>query len=132
VCKVSIYSGGFITRVNVNVKVLCVSLTVIILIILIAFILSKVLLKSLLGLLLLLFSFFLLSLFWCVVIRITSFFITDEALKLLSRVWILILTVCGSLVTIMGWVIMIIVAIVVPIYKESVGCRLLLLICNNR
>jgi len=47
--KVSICSSGFITRVNINIKVLCTSLTVIILIILITFILSKVLLKSLLG-----------------------------------------------------------------------------------
>ena len=85
-CKVSICGSRFITRVNVDIKVLYISLIVIIFIIFIAFILSKVLLKGLLGLLLFLFSLFLLSLFWCVVIRMTSFLTTDEVLELLSGV----------------------------------------------
>ena len=130
--KVSIYSNGFITRVNINIKVLYTSLIIIILIIFIAFILSKVLLKSLLGLLLLLFNLFLLSLFWYIVIRIISFLIINKVLKLSSRVQVLILTIYSSLITITGQVIVIIITVIAPICKESISYRLLFLIYNNR
>ena len=130
--KISIYNSGFITRVNINIKVLYTSLIIIILIILIAFIFSKVLLKGLLELLLFLFSLFLLSFFQYVVIKILSFLITDKVLELLFRVQVLILTIYNSLITIMGRVIMIIIIIVAPIRKESIGYGLLFFIYNNR
>ena len=47
-CKVNIYGGGFITKVNINIKVLYTSFIIIIFIIFITFIFSKVLLKNLL------------------------------------------------------------------------------------
>ena len=113
--KINIHSSRFITGVNIDIKVLYTSLTIIIIIIFITFILSKVLLKGFLGLLLFLFSLFLLSLFQCVVMRIISFLITDEALKLLSWVQILILTIYNSLITITGQIIVIIITVVMPI-----------------
>ena len=131
-CKVSIYSSEFIIRVNINIKVLYISLTVIIFIIFITFIFSKALLKGLLELLLFLFSLFLLSLFQCMVIRIISFLITDKVLKLLFRLQILILTIYSSFITITGQVIAIIITVIAPICKESISYKLLLLIYNNR
>ena len=44
----------------------------------------------------------------------------------------LILIVYGSLITVIGWVVAIIITVVVPICKESIGYRLLFLIYNNR
>jgi hypothetical protein len=43
----------------------------------------------------------------------------------------LILTVYSSLITITGYIIIIIIIVVAPIYKESISYKLLLLICNN-
>jgi hypothetical protein len=64
----------------------------------------------------------------------TSFLATDEALELLFGM--LILAVCGFLVAVLSQIIAIIIVIIIMIVllvsEESVGCRLFLLICNNR